>query len=108
MPYVGSIIGLCILTLAGLTQYGMVPFAFVPPLVYLVLNIIESQFFTPTILGKHMRLNPLVVILWLIIWGWLWGAVGVLLAVPLLVCIKLIIGQLKLWPQLIAMLETEG
>jgi len=108
IPYVGSLIGLCILSLAGLTQYGMVPAALVPPLVYLMLNIIESQFVTPTILGKHMRLNPLIVILWLIIWGWLWGAVGVLLAVPLLVCIKLIIGQLGIWHQLIAMLEAKG
>ncbi|KXI29502.1 AI-2E family transporter [Paraglaciecola hydrolytica] len=108
IPYVGSLIGLCILSLAGLTQYGMVPAALVPPLVYLMFNIIESQFVTPTILGKHMRLNPLIVILWLIIWGWLWGAVGVLLAVPLLVCIKLIIGQLGIWHQLIAMLEAKG
>ena len=108
IPYVGSVIGLCVLSLAGLTQYGMVLSAMIPPLVYLVLNVIESQFLTPTILGKHMSLNPLLVILWLIIWGWLWGAVGVLLAVPLLVCIKLIIGQLGIWHQLIAMLEAEG
>lgn len=106
IPYVGSIIGLSILTLAGLTQYGVEWLALLPPLTYLVLNLIESQFVTPSVLGRNMRLNPLIVILWLIIWGWLWGAVGVLLAVPLLVCIKLIIGQLGIWPQWIAMLES--
>jgi predicted PurR-regulated permease PerM len=43
-----------------------------------------------------------------LIWGWLWGAVGVLLAVPLLVCIKLILGQLKLLPHWIEIIETRG
>lgn len=108
IPYVGSVIGLAILSLAGLTQYGMQWLALVPPLTYLLLNLIESQYVTPTVLGHKMRLNPLVVVLWLVIWGWLWGAFGVLLAVPLLVCIKLIIGQLDIWPQWIAIIEKQG
>lgn len=108
IPYVGSVIGFGILSLAGLTQYGMQGLALLPPLTYLALNLIESQIVTPTVLGHKMRLNPLIVMLWLIIWGWLWGAVGVLLAVPLLVCIKLIIGQLGIWPQWIAIIESEG
>jgi predicted PurR-regulated permease PerM len=105
IPYVGSVIGFGILSLAGLTQYGMQGLALGPPLTYLVLNLIESQYVTPTVLGRKMRLNPLVVVLWLVIWGWLWGAFGVLLAVPLLVCIKLIIGQLGIWSQWIAIIE---
>jgi predicted PurR-regulated permease PerM len=108
IPYVGSVICFGILSLAGLTQYGIEALALLPPLTYLVLNLVESQVVTPTVLGRKMRLNPLIVMLWLIIWGWLWGAVGVLLAVPLLVCIKLIIGQLGIWPQWIAIIESEG
>ena len=108
IPYVGSVICFGILSLAGLTQYGIEALALLPPLTYLVLNLVESQVVTPTVLGHKMRLNPLIVMLWLIIWGWLWGAVGVLLAVPLLVCIKLIIGQLGIWPQWIAIIESEG
>ena len=108
IPYVGSVMGLAILTLAGLTQFGMQLSALFVPLTYLLLNIVESQFITPTILGRNMRLNPLIIMLWLILCAWLWGIVGVLLAVPLLVCIKLIIGQLGIWPQWIAMMETEG
>ncbi|MEX2334703.1 MAG: AI-2E family transporter, partial [Pseudohongiella sp.] len=94
-PYVGMFIGLSLLVLAGLAQYGFVAFALVPALVYFVINGIEAQFVTPTVLGKHMRLNPLVLMIWLIIWAWLWGVVGVLLAVPLLVCIKLAASQLN-------------
>ncbi|MDP5130601.1 MAG: AI-2E family transporter [Paraglaciecola sp.] len=108
IPYVGSVIGMAILSLAGVTQYGLEWMALMPPAVYFGLNLIESQFVTPTVLGRNMRLNPLVVVLWLVIWGWLWGAFGVLLAVPLLVCIKLAIGQLGIWPQWIAVIEKEG
>lgn len=107
-PYVGMFIGLSLLTLAGLAQYGVVTFAMVPALVYFVINGIEAQFVTPTVLGKHMRLNPLVLMIWLIIWAWLWGVVGVLLAVPLLVCIKLAASQLNVPGHWIRIIETSA
>lgn len=107
-PYVGMFIGLSLLSLAGLAQYGFVPFAMVPALVYFAINGIEAQFVTPTVLGKHMRLNPLVLMIWLIIWAWLWGVVGVLLAVPLLVCIKLAASQLNVPGHWIRIIETRA
>lgn len=107
-PYVGMFIGLCVLSLAGLAQYGFEWFAMVPALVYFVINGIEAQFVTPTVLGKHMRLNPLVLMLWLIVWAWLWGVVGVLLAVPLLVCIKLAASQMSIPQHWIRIIETRA
>ncbi|MBC54745.1 MAG: AI-2E family transporter [Gammaproteobacteria bacterium] len=107
-PYVGMFIGLSLLSLAGLAQYGFVAFAVVPALVYFVINGVEAQFVTPTVLGKHMRLNPLVLMIWLIIWAWLWGVVGVLLAVPLLVCIKLAASQLGVPGHWIRIIETRA
>ncbi|UAW98893.1 AI-2E family transporter [Halopseudomonas nanhaiensis] len=106
-PYVGPLIGILILGLAGLAQYGLEWAALIPALVYFSINLLEAQFVTPTVLGMHMRLNPLVIMVWLIIWGWLWGAVGVLLAVPLLVCVKLIAGQLNVFPTWVRLIETQ-
>lgn len=103
-PYIGPVIGVCLLSLAGIVQYGLVPEALLPALLYFAINMVEAQFVTPTVLGQRMQLNPLVLMVWLIIWGWLWGAVGVLLAVPLLVCIKLAAEQLNIldpWVKLI-------
>ncbi|WJG11022.1 AI-2E family transporter [Aliiglaciecola sp. LCG003] len=108
VPYLGSLISLFIISAASMLQFGMVYAAAIPPLVYITLNLIEAQFITPTILGRNMRLNPLVVIVWLLIWGWLWGAVGVLLAVPLLVCLKLVLSHMKIWTSWIKVIEAGG
>jgi predicted PurR-regulated permease PerM len=69
---------------------------------------VGSQFVTPTILGQHKRLNPLILILWLLIWGWLWGPFGVLIAVPLLVGIKLVASHSKRLDFLVDLIETEA
>jgi len=107
-PYVGPFIALIILTLAGVTQYGMELVSLMPAAVYFGINMIEAQFITPTVLGRHMRLNPLILILWLLIWGWIWGPAGVLLAVPLLVCLKLAAAQLNLLTNWVKLIETSA
>jgi predicted PurR-regulated permease PerM len=106
-PYVGPAIVIGILCIAGTVQYGFEWHALMPPAVYLGINLVESQYLTPTLLGQNMRLNPLILIVWLVIWGWLWGTVGALLAVPLLVCMKLVASQLDVLPRLVELTESQ-
>ena len=54
------------------------------------LNVLEGQFITPTVAGHRLALSPVAVFLSILLWGWMWGVVGILIAVPLLVCIKLV------------------
>ncbi len=105
-PYIGPLIGLAILALAGLVQYGFELMALMPALAFFAINLIESQVVTPLVLGRHMRLNPLILVLWVIVWAWLWGAMGVLLSVPLLVCLKLAAQQLNRLPTLVELIEA--
>ena len=93
-PYLGTFIGVAVLLMVGLAQFEMTLQALAPATVYFIINGIEAQFVTPTVLGKYMRINPLILMAWLIFWAWLWGFVGALLAVPLLVCIKLVAREL--------------
>jgi predicted PurR-regulated permease PerM len=107
-PYVGPLIGVVILSLAGVIQYGPALVALLPAAVYFSINMLEAQFVTPLILGHNMRLNPLIVIVWLVVWGWLWGAVGVLIAVPLLVCIKIAVRQIPSLERWVQVIETRA
>ena len=107
VPYLGGIASCVVLLVVGLVQFGLVSSAFLPAGVFLTLNIIESQLITPAVLGRSMQLNPLIIIIWIAITGWLWGVVGVLLAVPILMCIKIILENLGVFNHWIRLLESK-
>lgn len=56
---------------------------------FLILNIIEGELLTAIVVGKYFTLNPVIVFLSILFWGWLWGVVGALIAVPLLVSFRI-------------------
>lgn len=85
VPYLGPALMVCILAGVALVSFPADLSVFLPPLAFLGLNIIESQFATPTVVGMRLTLNPFYVFLSLAFWLWLWGPVGAFLAVPLLV-----------------------
>lgn len=91
-PYVGPLIGIAVMLLIGLTAFDDLQ-ALLPAGIYLLLHTLEGQIVTPIVLGRRMRLSPLVLILGLMVFGALWGIIGLLLAVPLLVCVKLVLER---------------
>lgn len=103
-PYVGPLIGILIMLLMGFVTFDELWPSVLPAGVYLLLHTIEGQLITPIVLGRQMRLSPLVLILALMVFGWLWGIIGLLLAVPLLVCVKIVlarIGGMDGWARLL-------
>jgi len=88
LPYVGSVATLillgsaALLTFDGLIQPGIVVAVFTG------LTVLEGQVITPLILGRHLALNPLVIFLSVLFWFWIWGIMGALMAVPILVFLK--------------------
>lgn len=95
-PYVGPLILTLILTAVGVSEHEPLFRILLAPGIFLVLNLIESQFVTPTVLGRRFNINPLLVVLWMFFWGWLWGVGGMLLAIPILMCLKLIFFHMRL------------
>ena len=93
-PYVGPLIGIALMLLMGFVTFDGLK-SMLPAGIYLVLHTLEGQLITPIILGRQMRLSPLVLILALMVFGWLWGIIGLLLAVPLLVCVKLVLARVE-------------
>jgi predicted PurR-regulated permease PerM len=106
VPYLGSIVSVAILSLVGAVQFGITATAMLPPGLFITFNILESQMVTPAVLSKSMQINPLIIILWLLLSGWLWGILGVLLAVPIFVCIKLALEQLEVFPHWLKLIEA--
>ncbi|CAE6878730.1 AI-2E family transporter [Vibrio sp. B1FLJ16] len=95
-PYLGPVISMVSFGFVAYLQLDSVSFTLTVVSIYLLLNLIESQLVTPTLLGKRFNLNPLVIFMWLVFWGWLWGGMGLLIGVPLLVCINILADRLAL------------
>lgn len=93
-PYVGPLVGIVLMLLMGFVEFRDPLGALLPALAYLALHTLEGQLVTPVVLGRRMAISPLMLILALMLFGWLWGFVGLLLAVPLLVCVKLVLTRL--------------
>ncbi|MFT4248074.1 MAG: AI-2E family transporter [Pseudomonas sp.] len=94
-PYVGPLIGVMLMLLMGFVAFRTPLQSMLPALMYLALHTLEGQIITPIVLGRRMAISPLMLILALMLFGWLWGMIGLLLAVPLLVCIKLVLNRLE-------------
>lgn len=83
LPYIGAACMTLILFGIGLVTFPSLGFALVPPAAFVAVATVEGQFITPTVLGHRLTLNPLMVLLALAFWAWLWGPMGAFLAVPL-------------------------
>ncbi len=90
MPYFGPLTVFSVLVLAGLLSFESVGQALLPAAVYACVHAVESNLVTPSILGRRLTLNPLIIFLALMFWTWLWGIAGALLSVPLLMMFKIL------------------
>ncbi|MCA9022113.1 MAG: AI-2E family transporter, partial [Planctomycetaceae bacterium] len=89
IPFVGAFIGAAVTFLIGIVYLNTPAEAVIGPLMYIVINTLEGNVITPMILGRSMKLNPALVFICIIFWGWAWGVGGILLAVPLIGMVKI-------------------
>jgi predicted PurR-regulated permease PerM len=90
VPYLGPIVSAFLLFFGGLMTFPDVWTALWPPAVFISLHLVEANFFTPMVVGEKLEVSPLAILIALSFWSWVWGTVGALLAVPLLIIIKTI------------------
>jgi len=105
IPYFGPLMVTMLLTLAGGMTFGLEVAMLGPPAVFLLLHAIESNFVTPWLIGRRLRLSPLSVFLSVMLWGWLWGIGGALIAVPLLLALRSACKRSRKFELLCAYLE---
>jgi len=90
IPYLGPAVGLFLPVLMALLQYDGWRDPIVVALIYTVLVGLQGNLIDPIFLGKQLRLNSLAVFLGSIFWFWIWGPIGLFLAVPILSVVRIV------------------
>ncbi|QDX28153.1 AI-2E family transporter [Sphingomonas suaedae] len=92
IPYLGPIFGAAFLAVGGLMTFQDVWTALLPAAIMIGLHTIEANFVTPLVVGRRLTINPIMILISLSFWGWVWGTPGALLAVPLLIIIQTVLN----------------
>lgn len=90
VPYLGPLVGMSVVTLVGLLSFDDPFYALTVPAVYFVCNAMEGQVITPAVLGRRLLVSPMIIFLAVAFWAWLWGPLGALLAVPMMIVMKIV------------------
>jgi predicted PurR-regulated permease PerM len=91
IPYLGPIASLLLLAFGGLMAFPDPWMAFLPAVSFAVIHLIEANLITPMLVGRRLTINPLLILVALSFWAWVWGTTGALLAVPLLIIMKTVL-----------------
>ena len=95
IPYIGALIGMFLVGVIALAEFGSLSNALAPVLVYLACTTVEGQLVTPMIVGRRLEMNAAAVFLSVAFWGWIWGVVGMFLAVPVMVAFKVLASYVE-------------
>ncbi|MGX9146740.1 AI-2E family transporter [Mesorhizobium sp. 128a] len=88
LPYVGALITIVLVSVIALISFDSISYALLAPAFVLLCDIVEGQFVTPMVVGRRLEINAVAIFIAIAFWSWLWGFVGALMAVPLLVVVK--------------------
>ena len=90
VPFLGPFVSLVVLTAVAILTFDQIGDALLVPGVFSALVILEGQILTPIIVGRNLTLNPVMIFIGMLFWSWLWGIVGALIAVPMLMALKIV------------------
>jgi predicted PurR-regulated permease PerM len=95
IPILGPLFGVGIFVLVGMLSFESLWWALLPPVLYFGIHLVEGETLTPMLLARRFTLNPVLIILSLVFWFWMWGVIGAILAVPMLAILKIISDRLR-------------
>ena len=95
VPILGTALGVFIFLLAGLLTIDTLWQALLPAGLYLGFHLIEGETVTPMLLARRFTLNPVLVIISLVFWFWMWGIPGAILSMPILAITKIVCDRVR-------------
>ena len=107
VPYFGPILGAALLAVGGLMTFSDLGYALVPASLFIAVPLVEAHVLTPMLVGRRLTINPLLILVALSFWSWVWGTAGALLAVPLLIILKTVLDAAGR-PDIAGFLFAEG
>jgi predicted PurR-regulated permease PerM len=93
IPYVGPLVLAILLGITGVLDEGTLIAGLLPAAAYLGLQTIEANLITPSVLGERLSINPVLIIIAVSFFSWIWGLVGALLSIPLLVILRILLNH---------------
>ncbi|MGN6356272.1 MAG: AI-2E family transporter [Novosphingobium sp.] len=91
LPYIGPVTMIAALSLFGIGTSETILGGLIPAAAYLALHAVESNLFTPSVLGVRFTLNPVLILLFISLFTWIWGVIGALLSVPILITLTALV-----------------
>ena len=95
IPILGPMTGVLVFLLAGLLSINSPWGAFLPAGLYLLIHLVEGETVTPMLLARRFTINPVLVILSLVFWYWMWGVPGAILSTPMLAITKIVCDRIR-------------
>lgn len=97
IPFIGAAMGVVLATGVALLWYDTLPQVLAVGGIYLALTSLEGQLVTPALLARRLQMNTALVVLAIALWAWMWSFMGMVIAVPTLVALRVISEQVPGW-----------
>lgn len=97
LPYIGALATIMIVAVISIISFDSLGYALLAPAFVVFCNVMEGQIITPLIVGRRLELNAVAIFIAVAFWSWLWGFIGALIAVPLLVIVKVFCDHFDGW-----------
>ena len=97
IPFIGAAMGIVLVSVVALLWFDTLPDVALVTSAYLVLTAIEGQLVTPALLARRLRMNTALVVIAIAFWAWMWSFMGMVIAVPILVALRVIAEQVPKW-----------
>lgn len=107
LPFVGLVVGSGVVMLVAILSFDSAAYALLAPAIYLTANGIEANVVTPMLLGRSMKLNTIAIFVSIVVWGWMWGIGGAIIAVPALAVAKIVCDHSERFSRLSCVLSGD-
>jgi predicted PurR-regulated permease PerM len=95
VPYLGALTGVVCMTIGAVLSFDSFGYALIFPAVYVLYGTLEGNFITPWVMGRSLTLNPVLILVYIAFWGWMWGIPGIIVAVPILAAFKIFCSHVE-------------